>query len=88
MEDQLSLMNQPNMIMLITSNLLPNLVKRAFQAGYQPTEDAIRQNPQLLEFESKIHQLKEGNGTTSQITAAENKAHSYQASLTQKSLQQ
>ena len=51
-------------------------------------EDAIRRDPQLLGFKSKVHRLKEGNGTASQIRAAENKARSYRASLTQKSLQQ
>ncbi len=51
-------------------------------------EDAIRRDSQLLEFESKVHRLKKGNGTASQIKAAESKVRGYRATLTKKSLQQ
>jgi len=50
-------------------------------------EDAIRRNPQLLEFESKVNRLKGRKGAASEIKIAENEARGYRASLTKKRLQ-
>ncbi|KAK3175952.1 hypothetical protein OEA41_007274 [Lepraria neglecta] len=51
-------------------------------------EDAIRRDPQLLEFESEVRQLKRRRSPTCDIKAAESKVRAYRASLRKKRLQQ
>ena len=51
-------------------------------------EEAIRRDSQLLELESNLKWLKRGNGTASQVKAAESEVRGYRASITKKSLLQ
>lgn len=51
-------------------------------------EAVISQYPQLLDLESKVHQLKSGQGSPSQIQAAVSKARACRLRLTRKRLQQ
>ena len=47
-------------------------------------EDAIRRDPQFLEFESEVQRLKRQRAPTCDMKAAESKARVYRASLTKK----
>jgi len=51
-------------------------------------EHAIRQDPQLLEFESKVQRLKRRGSPASEIKAVESKARTYRARLIKKNLKQ
>jgi len=51
-------------------------------------EAAIRRDPQLVEFENRVHQLEDKNATCSKIKAARSKAQSYCDIITRKNLQQ
>ena len=51
-------------------------------------EAAIRQDPQLIELENRIHRLYSENANSSVIQAAKIKARNYRACVTRQSLQQ